>query len=109
MSKAAGSNRTAALLVRRGAAVGLDDVHPVGLADLAKGGGIQPAGEKSVDLRYVADADGRRPLELRAIADQEAAAGVFDDGARDIDLDRVGVGQRFVLVESRDRSLPCRL
>jgi hypothetical protein len=66
---------------------------PVDLADLAKGGGIQPVGDESVDLRYVADADGRRPLELRAIADQEDAAGVCDDGARDIDLDRVVVEQ----------------
>ena len=59
----------------------LDHFDPMRVADFAQLGRIELVGDEGMDLGHVADAHRGCPVQLGAVANQQHAAGIVDNGS----------------------------
>src|ERR1700728_2111095 len=79
---------------------GFYELDIMGCAEVAQSRGRQAVGDESVNLGYVADPNGCRPIELRLITDKEHAPRIVDNGARDADLAWIIIEEGPIFLES---------
>src|SRR5271166_4582035 len=79
----------------------LDDGDTPFSADVADARIPDIVGDPSLNLADVGDANGRRPLELRTVGDQDGVAGILQDGLSHLDLSIVEIEERSVGFDRR--------